>query len=56
MTESRDIRPPADSNLLETRRRFLLAREQAAQASISRYRAIREMRQWRTPHGRSTAR
>jgi len=45
MPESRDTRPPGEIDLLETRRRFLFAREQAAQAS-SRYRAIREMRQW----------
>jgi hypothetical protein len=54
MPESRDIRPPGEIDLLETRRRFLLAREQAAQAS-TRYRAIREMRRWPTPRSRAAS-
>jgi hypothetical protein len=33
-------------DLHETRRRFLLAREQAAQCSAERYRAVRELRDW----------
>jgi hypothetical protein len=48
LSESRDTRPPGEIDLVETRRRFLLAREQAAQAS-TRYRAICEMRRWSTP-------
>jgi hypothetical protein len=33
-------------DLHETRRRFLLAREQAAQCSAERYRAVRRLRDW----------
>jgi hypothetical protein len=33
-------------DLHETRRRFLLAREQAAQSSAERYRAVRRLREW----------
>jgi hypothetical protein len=32
----------------ETRRRFLLAREQAAQSSAARYRSVRALRSWPT--------
>jgi hypothetical protein len=37
------------AGLLETRRRFLLAREQVAQCSVDRYRAVRKMREWKAP-------
>ena len=33
-------------DLSETRRRFLLAREQASQCSAERYRAVRKLRDW----------
>jgi hypothetical protein len=45
MPESHHIPSPREIDLLQRRRRFLVAREQVAQDSI-RYRAIREMRQW----------
>ena len=41
-------------DLSETRRRFLLAREQASQCSAERYRAVRKLRDWPVPH-RATA-
>jgi len=41
--------------LRETRRRFLLAREQVAQCSADRYRAVRKMREWKAPE-RASAR
>ena len=41
---SRDQTKTVD--LHETRRRFLLAREQAAQCSAERYRAVRRLRDW----------
>lgn len=48
MPESHHIPSPREIDLLQRRRRFLLAREQVAQDSL-RYRAVREMRQWPTP-------
>jgi hypothetical protein len=35
-------------DLRRTRRQFLLAREQASQASAEQYWAVRKMRDWRT--------
>jgi hypothetical protein len=55
MPESRDIRSPSEIDLLETRRRFLFAREQAAQES-TRYGVIREMRRWPAPRPASADR
>jgi hypothetical protein len=37
---------PRDVDLRQTRRQFLVAREQAAQASTDRYRRVVEMRDW----------
>jgi hypothetical protein len=45
---------PRRVDLEETRRRFLLAREQCAQASTERYRVVLQMRNWPTPQRRSS--
>ena len=43
------------ADLRETRRRFLLAREQASQCSADLYRAVRKLRDWsESPDGRPT--
>jgi hypothetical protein len=40
---------PQTVDLRETRRRFLLAREQASQSSAERYHAVRKLRDWPRP-------
>jgi hypothetical protein len=55
--EARINRQPRPADLGETRRRFLLAREQSAcHASTERYLFVRGMRNWRTPRDRAAAR
>ena len=56
--EARSTSESRPADLGETRRRFLLAREQSAShASTERYLFVRGMRHWRTPHERqATAR
>jgi hypothetical protein len=39
------------ADLRETRRRFLLAREQASQCSADLYGAVRKLRDWPVSHG-----
>jgi hypothetical protein len=52
MTTSHKEDEQADAvDLGRTRRRFLLAREQAAQASADHYRAVRQMRGWPNQNG-----
>ena len=49
MHEAPEVRSPDEVDLRETRRRFLLAREQAAAQESARYVDVCAMREWPAP-------